>query len=74
MPKAFTKQAAASPLVSASIATANAMSSPSSGRGSCGPPRSAWNTSHSETNPFSGGSPEMAAAPQGNRGRCEACA
>ena len=63
IPKAFTKHAAASPLVSASIPTAMAMMRPSSGRGSCGPPRSAWKTSHSETNPLSGGNPEIAAAP-----------
>ena len=63
MPKALTKQAAARPLVRASSATATGMSTATSDRGMAAPPRSAWNTSHSETKPLSGGSAEMAAAP-----------
>ena len=65
-PKALTKQAAAS-------AADNASSAPTPGTrnfnpqdGSCGLSRMAWNISHSETKPLSGGSAEMAAQPTRN--------
>lgn len=61
--KAFTKQAAASPLVSASTATAatqNIAPLPALLRA---PAKIAWKVSHSLINPFSGGRAEMAIEP-----------
>ena len=63
MPKALTKQAAARPLVSASIPTATGISTANSGLGMLKPASSDWKTSHSETKPLSGGSAEIAAEP-----------
>ena len=63
MPNAFTKQATARPLVSASIATAMAIPIAASGWGTRAPPMSVWKTSHSDAKPLSGGSAEIAAAP-----------
>ena len=63
MPKALTKQAAAS-------AADSAMTAPTAGTrnfrlhcGRSGLTRIAWNSSHSETKPLSGGSAEIAAQP-----------
>ncbi len=63
MPKALTKQAAANPLASASIATATGISTATSRLGMVAPPSRAWNTTHSETKPLRGGRAEIAAAP-----------
>ncbi len=60
MPKARTKQAAASAAASASSApTAGTRNFRPQG-GSCGLSRMAWKVSHSETKPLSGGSAEIA--------------
>ncbi len=63
MPKARTKQAPASAAASASRAPTAGISSFSAHDGSDGLSRIAWNTSHSEAKPLSGGSAEMAAQP-----------
>ena len=63
MPKALTKQAAARPLVSASMPTATGINTATSGTGMLTPPSSDWKTSHSEAKPLSGGRAEMAAEP-----------
>src|SRR6185312_6751831 len=63
MPKALTKQAAAS-------AADNASNAPTAGtrnfnpqEGNCGLNNMAWKVSHSETNPLSGGNAEIAVQP-----------
>jgi hypothetical protein len=66
MPKALTKQAAASPLVNASTPTASGVPMAASGCGVCAPDRSAWNTIHSDAKPFSGGRAVAAADPTKN--------
>ena len=63
IPNALTKHAAARPLASASMATAIGMTTATSGCGIAEPPSKAWKTSHSEANPLSGGSAEIAQAP-----------
>jgi hypothetical protein len=72
-PKALTKQAAASPPVSASMEAAKAAASPEAPPSRTPPRSSAWNVSHSETKPLSGGRPEIAAA-RGNSQAVRACA
>ena len=66
MPKALTKQAAASAADSASRAPTAGTSNFSPHCGSCGLSRMAWKVSHSETKPLSGGSAEIAAQPTRN--------
>ena len=68
MPKARTKQAAASAAASASSAPTAGTSSFSPHCGSCGLSRIAWKVSHSETKPFSGGSAEIATQPTSTAG------
>ena len=63
MPKALTKQAAASAAESASRAPTAGTRNFSSHCGSAGLSRIAWNVSHSETKPLNGGSAEIAAEP-----------
>ena len=63
MPKALTKQAAQSPAVRASMPSDSTISTATRGDGAPMPGRSDWKSSHSETKPLSGGSPEMAAEP-----------
>ena len=64
MPNALTKQAAARPLVSASMADGERHENRHLGlTGSPTPPSRDWKTSHSEANPFSGGSAEIAPRP-----------
>ena len=67
MPKARTKQAADSAAPSASMAPTAGTSSLRPHCGSAGLSRMAWNVSHSETKPLSGGSAEMARQPPRNR-------
>ena len=62
-PKALTKHAAASALVSASSAAPIGISSFIIGCGSEGESRKAWKVSHSETKPLKGGSAEIETAP-----------
>ena len=64
IPKAFTKHAAARPLVSASMATAIGIRTATQTCGTRAPPSSAWKTSHSDTKPLRGGSAAMAAEPK----------
>ncbi len=63
MPNAFTKQAMASPLVSARPAIPRAKTRLSSARSILRFCSRAWNVSHSLTKPLSGGSAAMAAEP-----------
>ena len=63
MPKALTKQAAASAADSASSAPTAGTRNFRPHDGSCGLSRIAWKVSHSETKPLSGGSAEIAAQP-----------
>ncbi len=65
-PKALTKQAAASAADIASNAPTAGTRNFSPQDGSCGLSRIAWNVSHSETKPLSGGNAEMAAQPTRN--------
>jgi hypothetical protein len=62
-PYILTKQAAASAAPSASVAPTAGTKNFSGHCGSCGLIRIAWNVSHSETKPLSGGSAEMATQP-----------
>ena len=74
MPKALTKQAAASAADSASSAPTAGTRSFRPHDGSCGLSRIAWKVSHSETKPLSGGSAEIAdAADQEHEARSAAC-
>ena len=66
MPKARTKHAAASAAESASKAPTAGTVSLSPHDGNCGLSRMAWKISHSETNPLSGGSAEIATQPARN--------
>ena len=63
MPKARTKQAAASAADSASSAPTAGTISFKPQEGNCGDSRMAWKLSHSETKPLSGGSAEIAVQP-----------
>src|SRR5262249_5095384 len=63
IPNAFTKQAAASAAESASNAPTVGTKSFNPHDGNCGLKRIAWNVSHSETKPLSGGSAEIATQP-----------
>src|SRR5690348_8184083 len=67
MPKALTKQAAASAAESASSAPTAGTSNFSPQDGNCGLNNMAWKVSHSETKPLSGGNAEIAAQPTRNR-------
>ena len=66
MPKALTKQAAASAADSASSAPTAGTMNFRPHCGSCGLSRIAWKVSHSETKPLSGGSAEIATQPTRN--------
>ena len=66
MPKARTKQAAASAAASASKAPTAGTRNFNPHDGSCGLSRIAWKVSHSETKPLNGGSAEIATAPTRN--------
>ena len=63
MPKALTKQAAASAAESASIAPTAGTSIFNPQDGNCGLSKIAWKVSHSETKPLNGGSAEIATQP-----------
>ena len=65
-PKALTKQAAASAADSASSAPTAGTRNFRPQAGNCGLSRIAWKVSHSDTNPLSGGSAEMATQPTRN--------
>ncbi len=67
MPWTLTKQAAASPPTSPSAGTASTAKARKSPRGAERLESDPRNTSHSETKPFRGGSPLMAAAPTRKR-------
>src|SRR5579863_10576774 len=60
MPNALTKQAAASAAESASSAPTAGTKSLRPHDGNCGLSNIAWNVSHSETKPLSGGNADMA--------------
>src|SRR5262249_22184734 len=62
-PKALTKHAAASPLVSASMPTARGIITATSALGMLQPPRSDWKTSHSDAKPACGRGPPGERAP-----------
>src|SRR5665648_112724 len=65
-PKALTKQAAASAADSASSAPTAGTRNFRPQDGNCGLSRMAWNVSHSDTKPLSGGSAEIATQPTRN--------
>ena len=66
IPKARTKQAAASAADSANSAPTVGTSNFKPHDGNCGLSRMAWKVSHSDTNPLSGGNAEIATLPTRN--------